>query len=136
MVAKGSSMRCHLRRRCRSWCRMLPLGTQGRWPSWKSITSRNAEGLNVAVGSLSPGLVDTEGVRDHVAKARRLDLPHVAFFDQAFEQGWATEMDQLMCFVDEVLSMPREQFTSQEWRFSEWRKKVEQHDAPQSESSL
>merc|ERR1712050_583271 len=35
----------------------------------------NAEGLGVPVASLSPGLVDTEGVRDHVQKARRLELP-------------------------------------------------------------
>ena len=34
-----------------------------------------------------PGLVDTEGVRDHVTKARRLDLPHVNFFDAAFEKA-------------------------------------------------
>eukprot|EP00435_Cladocopium_sp_Y103_P067055 s304_g29.t1 len=33
------------------------------------------------------GLVDTEGVRDHVTKARRLDLPHVNFFDAAFEKA-------------------------------------------------
>ena len=37
---------------------------------------------------LVPGLVDTEGVRDHVAKARRVDLPHVKFFDTAFEKAF------------------------------------------------
>jgi len=96
----------------------------------------NAEGLDVAVGSLSPGLVDTEGVRDHVAKARSLDLPHVSFFDQAFEQGWTTSIDQLMSLVDEVLRMPDDKFTSQEWRFSEWRTEVERRGVPQSGSSL
>ena len=39
------------------------------------------------------GLVDTEGVRDHVAKARRVDLPHVKFFDTAFQK--AAEMLQM-----------------------------------------
>lgn len=37
-------------------------------------------GSGIVTGSLSPGVVDTEGVRDHIAKARCLDLPHVAFF--------------------------------------------------------
>lgn len=49
----------------------------------------NAEGI-VPVGSLSPGLVDTEGVRDHVTKARAHNLPHVQFFDKAFAQQWTT----------------------------------------------
>ena len=31
--------------------------------------------------------MDTEGVRDHVAKARRVDLPHVKFFDTAFDKA-------------------------------------------------
>ncbi|CAK0859963.1 unnamed protein product [Prorocentrum cordatum] len=53
----------------------------------------NAEGLGVPCGSLSPGLVDTEGVRDHVAKARALDLPHVAFFDRAFEAVGAARIE-------------------------------------------
>eukprot|EP00933_Yihiella_yeosuensis_P061500 TRINITY_DN64322_c0_g1_i1.p1 TRINITY_DN64322_c0_g1~~TRINITY_DN64322_c0_g1_i1.p1 ORF type:complete len:257 (-),score=49.18 TRINITY_DN64322_c0_g1_i1:60-830(-) len=82
----------------------------------------NAEGIGVPVGSLSPGLVDTEGVRDHVQKARNLDLPHVKFFDQAFEKGWTTDMQQLIQLVDELVAMDAERFTSQEWRFSEWRK--------------
>ncbi|CAK9077710.1 unnamed protein product [Durusdinium trenchii] len=85
----------------------------------------NAEDLAVPVGSLSPGLVDTEGVQDHVAKARRLELPHVKYFDQAFEKGWTTDMKQLMAFVDYLLQLPAEEFTAREWRFSEWRKQVE-----------
>eukprot|EP00434_Breviolum_minutum_P024356 symbB.v1.2.021509.t1/scaffold1858.1/size98333/2 len=63
----------------------------------------NAEDLGVPVASLSPGLVDTEGVRDHVAKARRVDLPHVKFFDTAFDKGLTTEMAELMTFVEHVL---------------------------------
>ena len=41
------------------------------------------QGLDVHVGSLSPGLVDTKGVREHVRLARARGLPHVAFFDKA-----------------------------------------------------
>ena len=82
----------------------------------------NAEGTSVPVGSLSPGMVDTEGVRDHVAKARALALPHVAFFDTAFERGWATPLPELMLLVDELLAMDAAEFSKREWRFSEWRK--------------
>mmetsp|Transcript_171051 Transcript_171051/g.548138 ORF Transcript_171051/g.548138 Transcript_171051/m.548138 type:complete len:256 (-) Transcript_171051:407-1174(-) len=89
----------------------------------------NAEHLGVAVGSLSPGLVDTEGVRDHVQKARSLELGHVKFFDQAFENGWTTDMAQLMTFVEELVAMDEQQFTSKEWRFSEWRKQCELRQA-------
>merc|ERR1712130_3391 len=71
----------------------------------------NAEGVGVPCGSFSPGMVDTEGVRDHVTKARRLELPHVTYFDQAYENGWTTDMDQLMAFVDELLAMDSEQFS-------------------------
>lgn len=84
----------------------------------------NAEGLGVPCGSLSPGLVDTEGVRDHLQKARALELPHVAFFDKAFEQDLTTPMEQLMAFVDQLLQLDDAEFSSKEWRFSEWRKQV------------
>ena len=82
----------------------------------------NAEGLGVPVGSLSPGMFDSEGVRDHVAKARALDLPHVKFFDEAFAKQWTTPEAELMQFVDELLAMDPTRFVQREWRFSEWRK--------------
>lgn len=82
----------------------------------------NAEALGVPVGSLSPGMVDTEGVRDHVAKARALHLPHVRFFDEAFEKQWTTPVEELMTLVDELLAMDAATFARREWRFSEWRK--------------
>lgn len=78
----------------------------------------NLEG--VVCGSLSPGLVDTEGVRDHVDKARACHLPHVDYFDQAFEQDWTTPPERLIVFVMELLEMDDATFTSKEWRYSEW----------------
>ena len=50
----------------------------------------NAEGLGVVCGSLSPGMVDTPGVLDHVQKARAHSLPHVTYFEQAYENNWLT----------------------------------------------
>jgi NAD(P)-dependent dehydrogenase (short-subunit alcohol dehydrogenase family) len=82
----------------------------------------NAEGMGVPVGSLSPGMVDTPGVRDHVTKARAHGLPHVAFFDQAFERGWSTPVAELMQLVDELATMDAGEFSRREWRFSEWHK--------------
>jgi len=73
---------------------------------------------------MSPGLVDTEGVQDHVSKARALQLPHVAFFDKAFESNWTTDMQELMKFVDKLMSLDDATFISKEWRFSEWRQEV------------
>jgi len=67
-------------------------------------------------------MVDTEGVQDHVAKARALDLPHVKFFDEAFQNGWTTDMADLMIFVDELLAKDPADFASREWKFSEWKK--------------
>lgn len=81
----------------------------------------NAENTGVAVGSLSPGLVDTEGVRDHVAKARALALPHVAYFDEAFARGGTSDMAALMTCVDSLLEMSPEAFSAKEHRFSDWR---------------
>jgi len=78
----------------------------------------NAEG--VVCGSLSPGLVDTEGVQDHLTKARASQLPHVAYFDQAFEKGWTTSVSDLCEFVDYLLAMEPDKFGSQEWKFAEW----------------
>ena len=93
----------------------------------------NAEDLGVPVGSLSPGMVDTEGVRDHVAKARAQSLPHVRFFDEAFGQGWTTPVAELMECVDELLAMDAAVFASKEWRFSAWRK--ERHTAAAYEAA-
>lgn len=87
------------------------------------------------VGSISPGMVDTEGVRDHVAKARALALPHVRYFDEAFDKHWTTPMPELMQFIDEVLALDAHEFSRREWRFSEWRKqraKGATHAAAQS----
>ena len=70
----------------------------------------NAEpDLGVPCGSVSPGMVDTEGVQDHVRKARALDLPHVKYFDEAFSKGWLTPMDSLASFVEHLLTLDPEQ---------------------------
>ena len=85
----------------------------------------NAEKDNTGVpcGSLSPGMVDTEGVVDHVAKARACGLPHVNFFDHARSKGMFTPMSKLMECVEYLMALEVDEFTSKEWKFSEWAKK-------------
>ena len=73
----------------------------------------NAEpGLGVVCGSLSPGMVDTAGVQDHVSKARALDLPHVKYFDEAYKQGSMTSEKNLMVMVQNLLEMDPDQSCS------------------------
>jgi len=81
----------------------------------------NVEGI--VCGSISPGLVDTEGVQDHITKARLCNLPHVAYFDEAFKNDWTTSPEKLVDFIVELLRMDDATFTSKEWSFSEWRQK-------------
>ena len=86
----------------------------------------NAEpDLGVPCGSLSPGMVDTEGVVDHVAKARAAGLPHVKYFDEAYQKGsgWMTPESNLMLMVEHLMELSPEEFSSKEWKYSEWAKK-------------
>mmetsp|Transcript_33053 Transcript_33053/g.37121 ORF Transcript_33053/g.37121 Transcript_33053/m.37121 type:complete len:251 (-) Transcript_33053:71-823(-) len=93
----------------------------------KKAFHRLYEQLNVeegiVCGSISPGLVDTEGVQDHITKARLCNLPHVQYFDQAFKNDWTTSSEKLVDFIMELLQMDDATFISQEWKFSEWVKK-------------
>jgi len=86
----------------------------------------NVEGI--VCGSLSPGLVDTEGVRDHVAKARKYGLPHVEYFDRALDPenvDLTTDLDKLFGCIQDLMQRDDEAFSSKEWRFREWRSKVD-----------
>ena len=78
-------------------------------------------GSCVRVGSLSPGLVDTEGVRAHVTKARARALPHVKWFDAAFESGAVTDPARLCEMVSHVLEYTDDNdFADEEWRYRKW----------------
>merc|ERR1719397_1405769 len=79
-------------------------------------------GLGVPCGSLSPGMVDTEGVIDHLNKARALNLPHVKYFEQAYEGDWLTPELKLMKMIEFLLTVTPEEFVAKEWKFSEWAK--------------
>jgi len=87
----------------------------------------NAENIGVPCASVSPGMVDTEGVLDHVQKARTCNLPHVKFFDEAYEKKWLTPMEgpkSLMVFLEHILAMDPVNYSSQEWKYNEWAKTI------------
>ena len=67
------------------------------------------------------------GVLDHVQKARTCNLPHVKFFDEAYEKKWLTPMEgpkSLMVFLEHILAMDPVNYSSQEWKYNEWAKTI------------
>ena len=80
----------------------------------------NAENLGVVCGSLSPGVVSTEGLSEHIDKARACGLPHVKYFDEVKQSDSYTPMHKLMEFVDRLVGLDETTFASKEWRYSEW----------------
>ena len=48
-----------------------------------------------AVALFQPGLVDTEGLRDHIAAAQGCDLPHAAWLGEALERGQASRSEEV-----------------------------------------
>jgi len=82
----------------------------------------NVEKNSVPCGSISPGMVDTEGVLDHWKKARDANLPHVRYFEEAYQdqRKMMTPMSSLMHFFEDVLEMDETTFSSREWNYREW----------------
>lgn len=79
--------------------------------------------LGISAGSLSPGLVDTEGVRAHVASARACGLPHVAYFDEALgaQPPRVTPPERLAaCVLDMLLRASPDEFAAREWSVRAW----------------
>jgi short-subunit dehydrogenase len=73
---------------------------------------------SIAVGSLSPGVVDTSGVREHIEEAREHSLPHVAFFEQTYKDGSLSDPTALASFCMSLLfDVPTDMFREQEWAF-------------------
>ena len=67
-----------------------------------------------AVALFQPGLVDTEGLRDHITVASACGLPHAAWLDAALEQGQARSPDEVAAAMAAALrDMPDEDFHGQ-----------------------
>ena len=67
-----------------------------------------------AVALFQPGLVDTEGLRDHIADAQACDLPHAAWLDQALEREQASSSEVVAdAMAAALLDMPKSNFHGQ-----------------------
>ena len=75
-------------------------------------------GSQVSVGSISPGVVDTAGVREHIEAARRHTLPHVAWFDETYRTRDLSDPLALASFCMRLLfDVPMDTYTKVEWSF-------------------
>ena len=80
--------------------------------------SVDLQGAGVWVGSARPGVVPTEGMIDHVAKANELGLPHAEYFNRLFAEGGDGMQDAHVVaeFLWLLLTVcPAEEFGAQEW---------------------
>lgn len=72
-------------------------------------------GTGVQIANVLPGVVDTEGLWEHIKLANQHELPHVQYFDQVQKEGkiLSTETSaKFICFV--LLHTSDEEF-SREW---------------------
>lgn len=70
-----------------------------------------------AVALFQPGLVETEGLRDHITAAQDCGLPHAAWLDAAIGAGQArSAADVAQAMVTALLDMSSEKFHSQTLR--------------------
>jgi len=78
------------------------------------------EGTGVLVGSVSPGMVDTKGVTEHLKLASAEQLPHVAYFAQAELDGLIRPAEIAAQFILFLLQQAGEQeFSKQEWKLND-----------------
>jgi len=71
--------------------------------------------FGIVAGSLSPGVVDTEGVREHITKARAQNLPHVQYFDATYRDNRLTNPRDLLVLFDKALTSDADVFSGHEW---------------------
>ena len=79
--------------------------------------------LGVSIGSVHPGVVDTEGLWEHAKLAHAASLPHAAYFDRLKEEGGMLSPD----FVAKFLSFLLEDTGDEEYSAKEWHIKDETH---------
>lgn len=67
-----------------------------------------------AVALFQPGLVETEGLREHVAAAQACDLPHAAWLDEALRDGQARNAAEVAdAMAATLLELPSKDFHGQ-----------------------
>jgi len=70
----------------------------------------------VCVGSASPGVVDTEGLHQHIELATNATLPHVEYFDKVKANNWMIKAEDSAEQLTRLLLMTSdEDFSGSEW---------------------
>ena len=80
-----------------------------------------SKGVNI--GSVHPGVVDTEGLWEHAKLAKAADLPHAVYFDQLKKEGSMLTPE----YVAKFLSFLLEKTNAEEFSEKEWHIKDESH---------
>merc|ERR1711892_642627 len=100
--------------------RILHLGTGGAFHRLYEQLKVELAGTGVLVGSVSPGMVHTEGLSEHLKLAKEEQLPHVAYFAQAEQDGLIREADLAAKFLLFLLQQAGdEEFSRQEWKLGD-----------------
>lgn len=85
-------------------------------------------GSGVFVATVHPGVVDTEGLWEHIRLANQHQLPHVAYFGQVQKEGKMLTAEFSAKFLTFVLMETKDEEFSQEWHihdekhWSKWKK--------------
>jgi len=77
-------------------------------------------GAGVAVGSVSPGMIHTEGLTEHRRLAANEQLPHVTYFDQAERNGLIRPAELAAKFILFLLTRTEnDEFSQKEWKLTD-----------------
>lgn len=74
----------------------------------------------ISVGSARPGVVATEGMREHVDRARAAGLPHAAWFEELMARGEDEPVDRVAVFFEFLLTrVGASEFAASEWHIND-----------------
>lgn len=91
------------------------------WRQLQSDLAYDGRDARVTVGLFQPGIVDTVGLREHIARAGACGLPHADYLREAIEAGAArspASVAEAMAAL--LLDTPTESFGQWRWHSRDW----------------
>ena len=88
------------------------------------------QGSGVQIANALPGVVDTEGLWEHIKLAKECNLPHVAYFDKVQKEGKIFSAELAAKFLKFVLVDTSSEEFSKEWNihdtkhWAQWKQPV------------